>query len=71
MKERVLCNSVFLCLATILKKEHKEKGKEVLKKRKEKAAPTNKKEKATKKKNSEMLASFCGLVVNHIVVCLN
>ena len=59
-------------IASVLKK--REKGKEVLIKRKRKRRTNKKKtkkEKAAKKKNSEVLASFCGLVVSCFVVCLN
>jgi len=62
MKERVLCNSVFLCLAAILKKEHKEKGKEVLKKEKKKLHQQIKKKgnKEKKFRNTCILLWSCG-----------
>jgi hypothetical protein len=60
-------------IASVLKKE-REKGKEVLIKRKRKSRTNkkkNKERKGSKEKNSEVLASFCGLVVSCFVVCLN
>jgi F0F1-type ATP synthase assembly protein I len=54
-------------------KKHKEKGKEVVKKEKKKSHQQEKRKKETKgneEKNSEVLASFCGLMVSCILVCL-
>jgi hypothetical protein len=59
-------------LLSVLKKKRKRQiGANKKEKKKPHQQKKNKERKGSKEKNSEVLASFCGLVVSCFVVCLN
>jgi len=58
-------------IASVLKKRKRQRGARKKKRKRRTNKKKNKERKGSKEKNSEVLASFCGLVVSCFVVCLN